>query len=303
MRLVRLPNTLSAAADVLAGAALSGAVILSADVLLAAFGSLCIYGGGVALGDVIDRDKDAAHYPDRPLPSGAISPRTATTVAAALLLLGTASGLMGSPTHLLATLGLVAAVLAYGFLSDTTRLAGPVLMGSCRGLNIVRGLTLGAAVSSSSWSAAAGYGLLVLLVTLVSTAEEDSPTAPDARRIRWCAIPIALLWSIPGAVSSEPALTTTLVGAGLLIGAWVVAPLIRKPIDPGRTVFRGVFTLVLFQALLAWSAGSPILALVLAAFLPAMRVAARIIGQRGTWGAGSPSPYSARVAASMSRVS
>ena len=57
LRLVRLPNTLTAAADVIAGAAIVGVDPLSPPVLLAAVGSAFLYAGGMALNDLLDVEK------------------------------------------------------------------------------------------------------------------------------------------------------------------------------------------------------------------------------------------------------
>lgn len=72
--LVRLPAVLSVPGDVFVGAATSGQArdIPRAAGLAAA--SSCFYLAGMALNDYADREVDARERPNRPIPSGRVSP-------------------------------------------------------------------------------------------------------------------------------------------------------------------------------------------------------------------------------------
>ena len=61
--------------------------------LLVAGVAIGLYGFGMTLNDLIDRRRDAAIAPNRPLPSGRVSPTTATILCGILLTLALASGL------------------------------------------------------------------------------------------------------------------------------------------------------------------------------------------------------------------
>ena len=113
LRLVRLPNTLTAAADVIAGAAIVGLNPLAPPVLLAAAGSSLLYAGGMALNDLLDIDKDAVEAPDRVLPKGDLSVHAAGWIAVALLGVGAATALGTATAHFVVTLALLGAIILY----------------------------------------------------------------------------------------------------------------------------------------------------------------------------------------------
>src|SRR5579859_1612206 len=86
--LVRAPAALSVPGDALAGAAAAGALATRTAGLCAA--SVCLYWAGMAANDWADRELDAKERPERPVPSGRISPQTALGVAAGLSVAGLA---------------------------------------------------------------------------------------------------------------------------------------------------------------------------------------------------------------------
>lgn len=145
LRLLRLGNVFTVWADVLA------AFLLCAYPLTneAPFGKgLCVllastflYLGGIVLNDVFDVERDRQFRPERPLPSGAISVRTATLLGAALILLGLALALAGGKAVLTVAAWLAVAIVAYDAGAKWT-LFGPVVMGACRTLNFLMGLAL-----------------------------------------------------------------------------------------------------------------------------------------------------------------
>ncbi|GLY31303.1 SCO3242 family prenyltransferase [Kineosporia sp. NBRC 101731] len=136
--LVRLPAVLSAPGDALLGAAAGGDTGVRGTVA-AAVSSALAYMAGMALNDYADRHVDAAERPDRPIPSGRISPERALALGAGLLVAdlvvaGWGSGRRGVALSL-ATTG---AVLGYDFAAKDT-VAGPGVMAACRFLDVQRG--------------------------------------------------------------------------------------------------------------------------------------------------------------------
>jgi 4-hydroxybenzoate polyprenyltransferase len=149
LRLVRLPNHATAVADVLAGyLVVSQARVLEwppAACWLAIAASLAFYAAGMVLNDVYDLEIDRIERPERPLPLGTIRPRAAAAVGFGLLLAGIAlSGgiavLSRSPWPAAVGLALAAAIWFYDRHAKRT-LLGPVVMGGCRGLNWLLGMT------------------------------------------------------------------------------------------------------------------------------------------------------------------
>jgi 4-hydroxybenzoate polyprenyltransferase len=153
-RLVRLPNLPTALADVTLAALAVGALPERwlAFVLLLA-GSACLYMSGMVLNDYFDADQDRRDRPDRPIPTGQVTPRQAVLVGAALLAGGVAlAGLAGLVLYageqastfvgpLVVAVPLAGAILLYdGALKHTP--LGPLVMGSCRFLNVLLGVTV-----------------------------------------------------------------------------------------------------------------------------------------------------------------
>ena len=160
LRLLRIANVFTALADVMMGYALVQrelAPIPPLVGLLAA--SALLYCAGMVLNDVFDVEVDRRERPQRPLPSGRISLRTARILGFALLLAGLAAGwgtavavqVPAWRSGLVATL-LAASILAYDGGMKATRL-GPLTMGTCRFLNVLLG------ASSGPWAADGGVFL------------------------------------------------------------------------------------------------------------------------------------------------
>ncbi len=147
--LVRLPNTFTAMADILAGYWLASVALCwswQLGALLAA--SAALYSAGIIFNDLHDIETDRKERPGRPLPSGRVVARHARILAVMLSLVGvTAAAVAGNRGASLAgaiswdnTAGIVAllllgSILAYDFGLKATGL-GPIVMGACRGLNI-----------------------------------------------------------------------------------------------------------------------------------------------------------------------
>jgi 4-hydroxybenzoate polyprenyltransferase len=273
LQLVRLPNTLTAAADVIAGAAIAGIDPLAPRTLLAALGSALLYGGGVALNDVLDVEKDRVAHPDRVLVRGALSRPLAQAVAILLLAAGVATALVAGSLHMAVTLGLLLAIVVYDVLPEG-RWIGSCVMGTCRALNLARGLTLAGAFQTEAlpFAAVAGHAWLILMVTAVSTFEGRAKDTTF--RLALCALPLpyfiptlAAPWFVP---------------ASAALALWVVWPGLGARPTASSVVRRAIFTLVLFDALYAATGGFPLAAVVMAGLLPLILVLARVIRQRGS---------------------
>ncbi|MBI1325871.1 4-hydroxybenzoate polyprenyltransferase [bacterium] len=171
LRVIRLPNVITAASNSLAGAFCAGVSIGRWQVLVAlAFASMTIYAAGILFNDLFDLEEDRRERPDRPLPSGDVSLRVATVSAIVLISAGLAvAWSLGFRTGAVATV-LVAAVLGYDLGLKRTFL-GPWVMGLCRGANLGLGLVAAESVDVSRMWAVAGYVVYVAGVTYVSRQE------------------------------------------------------------------------------------------------------------------------------------
>jgi hypothetical protein len=138
-RLMRLPAGLTVPGDILAGAAAGGTPI-GPRLLGPVASSLCLYWSGMALNDYVDRDVDARERPDRPLPSGAISPTAALTTATALTAAGLGlTALTEGHRGLRTAVPLTAAIWTYDLLAKDSPTAGPFVMATARALDVLRG--------------------------------------------------------------------------------------------------------------------------------------------------------------------
>ena len=147
LQLVRLPNVFTAVADVTMGYLVThGDLEPRRDFASLAIASCLLYLSGMVLNDVFDAEVDATEHPDRPIPSGRILRRSAAVVGWGLLISGALVAWIlsfrvndwrpGATATLLA-----ACVLLYDGGLKRTRL-GPMVMGECRLLNVLLGMSL-----------------------------------------------------------------------------------------------------------------------------------------------------------------
>src|SRR5699024_5582007 len=145
---MRPANILTAFADILAGFAAVGGVIavsgwsLSADpaglgwLLLSTFG---LYGGGVVFNDLFDADIDATERPERAIPRGRAYRKGALLTGVGLLLLGIVTAFQVNSLAGILALSISATALLYDWWAKHSAVWGPLLMGLCRGGNLLLG--------------------------------------------------------------------------------------------------------------------------------------------------------------------
>ena len=192
MRLFRLPNVFTAVADVMMGFLVVRGSFEPVAAFVCLVGASCLlYLAGMVLNDVYDLDVDARERPARPLPAGEISPVWAKWLGYELLLLGVALGSLAGyaqwdgiaiPWRSGAVVSLLAAcVVGYDIGLKATAL-GPAVMGACRMLNVLLGMSLAPAVAAGGpalllgfhWPQivlAAGLGVYVAGVTWYARTE------------------------------------------------------------------------------------------------------------------------------------
>ncbi|WP_341717133.1 UbiA family prenyltransferase [Micromonospora sp. FIMYZ51] len=156
--LVRAPAALSVPGDVIAGAAAAGTLGPRTPALAAA--SVLLYWAGMAANDWADRRLDAVERPERPIPSGRVSPRVAVGLAAGLTVAGVGlAAAAGGRGSVAVALPLAAAVWGYDLAAKNTA-AGPAVMATCRGLDVllgagcrpVRALPAAGTVAAHTWT-------------------------------------------------------------------------------------------------------------------------------------------------------
>lgn len=184
LRLMRLPTVFTAVSNILCGYMITHAGsdvnaplmdILNLSQLWPLIpAGIGLYLGGMVLNDVFDASLDAVERPERPIPSGKISQRSAGVFGGSLLFLGLVSaGISGLPSLVVAAL-LVPCILAYNGWLKTT-IAAPAGMGACRFLNLMLGASAVPSISDL-WQPAAlltatALGVYICGVTLFSREE------------------------------------------------------------------------------------------------------------------------------------
>ena len=175
--LMRPANLVTAVADILAGASIAGltlATFQSAEainIMYLMLATIGLYGGGVVFNDVFDYELDKVERPERPLPSGQVSRTSATIQALALYIIGIVLASLVSPVS-----GLIAVVTAIGATvydkwAKHHTFFGPLVMGTCRGLNLLLGVSISLPVLYTMWPIAILPIIFIGAITLTSQGE------------------------------------------------------------------------------------------------------------------------------------
>ena len=170
LQLFRLPNVFTAVADILMGFFVTVQMVKPQLFFLVA-ASTCLYCAGMVLNDVMDFDIDKEERPDRPLPSGRIDREWAKRLGFGLLGLGVAIATTVSPISGCVALALAVAIYLYdGPLKSTAM--GPWVMGSCRTLNVLLGMSMAVSLlQPDHLLIAGGLGIYVAGITWFARSE------------------------------------------------------------------------------------------------------------------------------------
>ena len=211
--LIRLPAALTVPGDTLTGAAYAGGPL--GRRLAMPLSSACLYWAGMALNDWADRDLDAVERPERPIPSGRVSARAALATAGALGAVGVAtSAVVGGRSALRVSVPLAALVWTYDTLAKQSP-AGPVVMASNRGLDVL----LGASSSpASAWEPATAIAAHTVAVTTLSRDEVHGSTPVRARAVAATTVAIAAAGAVRALTDRRARVRDRLASAVLSVG-------------------------------------------------------------------------------------
>ena len=178
LQLIRLPLLPSALGNICLGALSAGiSQTDSLNFILLLFSSAFLYASGMVWNDYFDAGIDAIERPERPIPSGKISPTNAAIFAIILMAMGIACALSiellrgFSGTTLIIALAIVFFILAYDG-GGKNFLFGPILMGSCRFFNILLGWSVvGNTLTEIAYLQAGIIGIYIIGVTFYAKHE------------------------------------------------------------------------------------------------------------------------------------
>ena len=286
VELVRAPAALTVPGDTLAGAASAGwpAGARSAALPVA---STCLYWAGMALNDWADRRIDAVERPERPIPSGRVTPTTALAIASGLTAAGVTIAAVAGGRRSAATAGvLAAAVWAY----DLSPKQGPfsvATMASTRGLDVLLGASAG---GIPGLRAAVAPATLVALHTAGVTALSRGEVHGGSTRLARVCVAGTAVVAAASALRPLPAAARARAGGALgavasvaLTGAYAVGVLraqLAAARTPDATTVRratgaGIRGLVPLQGAALAATGHHLAALGLAASAPVGAAAMR----------------------------
>lgn len=290
LRLLRPANLVTAGADVLAGFAVGAAAsraipldptggmawLAGADParlsgLVAA--GVCLYGGGVVLNDVFDAEMDAVERPERPIPSGQADRMAAMALGAGLLVSGIVFALLAAGAQ---GGSIAAAIAAMAVLYDAAAkrhpVAGPLVIASCRGLNLLLGATAFAGALAGMWAVALVPLAYIAGITLLSRGEVHG----GRRLAAWAAVVLmgaafAALAALPWFAGGTPVQAISLAPFLAFLAFRVVPPFVRAvsslaPGDIRQAVHAAIVSVIALDAAIAapfggWAYGLAILAL------------------------------------------
>lgn len=265
LRLMRPANLPTAAADIFAGAALAGFTLSDISIadhrmafLCLTISSMLLYAGGVVLNDVADYNVDITERPERVLPKGIVTKKNAFIFGILLLILGNIFALIVSWISGGVAVVITICVLLYDFSAKQHNFAGPLMMGLCRGANLVLGMSIFSDVSA--WPFAIIPIVYIAAVTLISRGEVhgDNKLHLVYSGVLYCIVMlfVIVLHTYRGTTSFLQVFAFLMV---FLLSIYI--PLIKAyrsntPLNIKKAVISGVLSIVLLDACLAVSFAS-----------------------------------------------
>lgn len=263
-RLARPANLPTAAADILAGISLSLFSIQASapifikenltDIVSLVFASVSLYAGGVVFNDVFDAKLDAIERPERPIPSGIIPRKQAIFWGTLLMFLGiylamSVQGLSGAIAVVL-----IVAIIIYDAIAKKHSFFGPLVMGMCRGLNLLLGMSIIGLIEL--WWISIIPLVYIFAITLISRGEVHGNNKKHIVIAALLYSLVILLISVSISQMTENILMS--IPFILLFGFLVFRPLLRAykdnaPQNIKKAVMAGVLSLVVMDA--CWVVG------------------------------------------------
>ena len=284
-QMVRVPNTLTSCADVLAGMCLAGGVSNHfvkhpIAAMVASVASISFYWAGMVLNDVFDVEQDREQGRPNPLVTGKITMTAAQRAGFGLMVVGILLSFLapwtiplgGSRDFRFAMLipGLVGCLLAgavYAYDGPLKKSpSAPLIMGICRGLNMSLGVAWIAAVLpvTLGWAAAlvvVGHIAYVTGLTIAARREADLSQSRLRLSAGWGICGLGALWIAisPSFELGRSYRIEPIWGFPLLVGI-LLLPLFRRvvtslqslrPQDLGRAIRQAIFTILFLDASVA----------------------------------------------------
>jgi len=223
LRLVRAPAVFSALGDPIAGLLLDDGDFSSEQASRLSAASAMLYLAGMALNDLADREEDARDRPERPIPSGAVSPRAAALIGGSLLLGGVLAARRGGARW--TGPALAAMIVAYDFQLKRSAMLGPVAMGACRALSLLMGVEAShGVVTRRGTEGALQLGAYVAGLTMIARGETGAARTRELRAGAGLVAGALLATAVRGGPASLAWSAATAALAGPTVRRAVVQP-------------------------------------------------------------------------------
>jgi len=280
LELMRPANIVTAFADILAGFAVAGGVIIFTGeaalfsheglwwLLLSTFG---LYGGGVVFNDVFDAELDAVERPERAIPSGRVTKFQASLLGTLLHLIGVITAFQVNQTAGFIAITIAMLTIIYDSKAKHSVVFGPLFMGLCRGGNLLLGISIVPGILFQSWFLAFIPIVYIASITLISRGEVSGGNKMHGY-IAVGMLTTVMIALLIFAVIPEYRLLTAL--PFLLLFAWMVFPAyLNAAINPEaltikNAVKRGVLSLIFLNSVIAAGFSGLILGLIVALLFP-----------------------------------
>jgi len=260
--LMRPANLPTAAADIFAGMAIAGifadfsvtnfSFLFTQNSIVLVLSSVLLYAGGVVLNDVFDVELDKIERPERAIPSGLISLKSAIIFGSILLLMGIVSAFaVGNLSGGIAVL-LAVFILSYDYYAKHKLVLGPINMGVCRGLNLLLGISILGTIHSMEFTIIPV--IYIAAITLISKGEVHGD---NKKHIIFAGVLYAL---VIGLVASFIVFKTENILQTLpflaLLAFLIYKPLLQaykdnSPQNIKKAVMGGVLSLIILDATIA----------------------------------------------------
>lgn len=276
LRLMRPANIITAVADILAGAAISGYFLqgnIGVELWWLIAATACLYGGGVVLNDVFDAGLDAVERPERPIPSGVISVSMAALLGGLLLAGGIFCAAMSDGVYSLSSLlaALIAlASVVYDKWGKHHSFWGPLNMGICRGLNLLLGMSiLPHSIFEAGWISVIPL-IYIAAITMISRGEVYGGNKKTLYIAGVLYAIVILAIALTGVYNRQVLWTSCILAAFvyMIFPPWLHAVKTPSGKAIGKAVKAGVIALILMNAAWAAAFGAPVVMVCIVLLLP-----------------------------------
>ena len=177
-QLMRPANMVTAIADVIAGIAIAGFLVIdiislqhTIHIILLCISTASLYAGGIVFNDVFDIEDDKANRPERVIPSGRVSLKQASILGITLFVIGIISSLIVSSFSGILAVSITVLALLYDKYGKHHPFFGPINMGLCRGVNLILGMSISSNLEPKYFLIALIPVIFIAAITLTAQKE------------------------------------------------------------------------------------------------------------------------------------